>query len=247
MPKKHYKRRKSAFAIQRVSRTNKMLGENRVNFTNLRQVVQTVEKLATNLSPERKFNEDASVTAFYTITLGTPLDYSTIFAGIANNVQQGTGTEERVGNKIRNTDMTWKLLVRLDDSAVPAEDNIFYRCIILVQKIASSVTVTADQVLHEYLSNPDTSIQISMITGINRNFSSNYVILKDKVYTLNDLGAGNTRYHKTFKKLNFETEFFSANANDIKSNTIWYFVIPMTSTANQFSVTSYMRLNYTDV
>lgn len=239
-------RNSNAFAIQKPTKTQRMVGKSRPNFTNLKQVVNQVERLSSVLQPERKYNEDASDTANYYSSGAAPIVYSTCFGGIATSLLQGDDEEERIGSKISLVDITWKLQVRMDDTA--GEDNLFYRCILLLVKQQNATNASLNGLLHEYLSNPDISPAISTITGINRNYSSNYVILRDKTYTLNDVGTGNTRYHKWYHKLdNITAEYYDDGMTDQTSNTLWYIVIPSTQVTTAFFLSSYVRMNFTDL
>lgn len=248
MPRYRGGSKKKAYKTQG-SRLQKMVGKPYRNIYSYPKLVNTVERLENAIgTPERKFNESAT-TAAYFITIGPPLGYGTVFMGNPTRIGQGTGQEERLGNKVMMADVTWKVTCGIAVSAL-LDDYIEYRLIAVVVKNSDAYKIggatQANLVLIDYLSNPNSSPAISTLTMLNKDRSENFVILKDKTYVLDEFGTGILRTHKMFKRLQIETSYTEDGVNDPTFNEILFFIIPGTTVNNFFTAVSYWRANFTD-
>lgn len=227
-----------------------MVGQPRRNITSYKQLVNKVENMVKETSSEVKFNELVHDDTAILLTVGPPIGYGSTIFDQCTLINQGDGQEQRIGNKIRLKDVTWRFKISLDPSTT-SDDVVTYRVLLFIIKNSKpyrNVGLTlADPTLTDYLSNPNVSNVVSTLSMINKDNADNFVILRDKTYTLDEFGTGVSRIHKIYKKLDIVTSYETDADSSPSYNELIACIIPGTSLAAYMFFASYLRVNYTDV
>lgn len=240
---------KSAYRIQRGTNVQRMAGQPRYNVTSYNQLVNKVEQLTKEVAiPERKvLDTNATTASVFITTAGPPQDFSTCFGSVVNLIPVGNTANTRIGEKISMINLTWKFTVAVDEQ-IAADDVFSYRVIICMQRIQTALTLQTllAQYFSQYLTDTPSQTQNDMLS---RALSGNMIILKDKTYCLDEFGIGLIRHHKVFKKLDIDCEFKSAGGaiTDIETFPLWCIIVPNVTVNAVFFVSSFTRLNYTDL
>lgn len=189
------------------------------------KIAKTVSGIVQMINPEKKYVDNSTATTQVT-SAGTVVATYTM-------MPQGLGDQARNGNTVKGISISGKMYINKAANV----DYSGLRLLWVLDKECDGALPTLSQILD----NVDT------ISGVNRDFSKRFVILKDKQLVLN---SGNSQL--LFRKFYFPTDFHvhydgtSSAITDAKENQVFLFAISDQSLATAVNVTHFGRFNYYD-
>lgn len=221
----------------RVRKVKKMIGEQPSMVERIASGVGSVAKLASAIVPlvtainteEKYFDTTASV---------NPLK-STPTIQALNLISQGLTDSTRIGNSIKAQSLMCRFHFSGNFAAQPVN---VCRYMLVVDKAVNAATPVAAPTLSLILEQSS-----NLLSPINKDQGDRFVILKDKIFTLNlpGTGGGHAVLHKEFKKLDFHIRYVAPNSTDLGPNAI-YLIFWTDQTVQAPTITYYTRLKYTD-
>ena len=240
--KKNYKRRRPI----KYSPSKKMVtGHGPTLLEQISSGVGSVAKLATAVAPaiaaintESKYLDiTAAVTAH---TPGT----SDVIRNLTGEIIQGVNDSQRIGNSILIRDLQIRLAHNFNATlGSPNVQGIHCRMMLVCWK-------------ENVNANPITAAKLfesppNLYSPVNKDYSDQFVVLKDKFFSLNNSAglAGPSAFttQKLFKKINWHARFQGATAFDSTQNHV-YLVLRSSApgVTNALATTFYSRMNFTD-
>lgn len=207
--------------------------------------VGSVAKLATAVAPaiaaintEMKYVDNtASVTAH---TPGT----SDQLIYLTPALIQGTADNQRIGNSILAKDIQLRMALNSTSSAgPPVVQGIHCRATLICWKENAKVNVPSIAKIFEVPNN--------LYSAMNKDYTDQFVVLKDKFFALNQGGPGYGGYGystmKWFKNLNWHMRYDGSTGSDNTQNHL-YLILRSSATGvgTGLNCTWYSRLNFTD-
>lgn len=207
--------------------------------------VGSVAKLATAVAPaiasintEMKYVDNtASVTAH---TPGTSDQLIYLTPALIN----GTQDNQRVGNSILAKDIQLRMALNATSSAgPPVVQGIHCRATLICWKENAKVNAPSIAKIFEVPNN--------LYSAMNKDYTDQFVVLKDKFFALNQSGAQVGGYGfttmKWFKNLNWHMRYDGTTGNDNTQNHL-YLILRSSATGagTGLNCTWYSRLNFTD-
>lgn len=216
-------------------------GQSPTLLENIASGVGSVARVASAVLPaimaintEQKFYDQTSSVAAY--DPGTNDQLILLTGGIA----QGTGDQDRVGNSILAKNISLKMAMNFTSTTgTPNVNGIHCRMTIFCYKHDATGDPPAINKLYQVAGN--------IYSPINKDNSEQYVILKDKFFSLETPsgvpGTAGFRAMKFYKDLNWHMRW----GPDPTTNHIYVvFRSSASGSANALNTTYYSRLNYTD-
>lgn len=167
---------------------------------------------------------------------------------ITDSISAGTGDSNRIGNSVLAKDIQIRLAMAMPmtTNASSVVLGAFHRFMIFAWKFNDA----GGPSLTKLLESPT-----NIYSPVNKNYSDQFVVLKDKFLTFNaqlvpgtvsnGLGTMDFKHLKYFKKLDWHLRW--DDSNNAIANHIW--ILSMSSSSgvtNAVSTTFYSRLNFTD-
>lgn len=207
--------------------------------------VGSVAKLATAVAPAiaainteaKYFDQTAAVTAY---SPGTNDQIISLTGGIA----QGLTDVTRIGNSLLAKDLQLRMAFNFQNTVgSPNVMGIHCRAMLICWKENTQLNGPTAARLFESPTN--------LYSPVNKDYSDQFVVLKDKFFSLNsavDISAptGFTTM-KWFKPINWHLRYQGANTTDFTTNHIVLVIRSSASASvNALQCTYYSRLNFTD-
>lgn len=201
-------------------------------------VAKAVMPIVAAINTESKFyDETASVTAY---DPGTNDQLICLTDGIS----AGTGDSDRIGNSILAKDLTLKMAINMPITISSTPPVTGQHCRISIICWKEDLNINAPSMAKIFTS------ATNIYSAFNKDYTDQFVVLKDKFFSLNALVAstasmtGCFTHMKYYKKLDWHMRW-----KDSVASTNHIFIIirgSATGIANALGVTYYSRLNYTD-
>lgn len=185
------------------------------------------------INTEAKYLDTSFTGNAYQVTV-TPL-----LQCLTNNMAQGTGENERIGNSILAQDIYFRAQVSwLPSSTIQIGTSRFI--LFCWKDNAGQNAPSVTKILE--------SADIN--SPINKDYSDQFVILKDKIFAHNAQTATvclQSQFNlKVYKKLNFHMRWTGASTGNTQNHIYVLFIGGGGSSANASSLTCHSRLNFTD-
>lgn len=167
-------------------------------------IAKTVGGIMHMVNCEAKYVDNAS--AVTTIpTTGT-------FVATYTTMPQGLGDQARNGNSIKGKGINAKMLLFKNSSVASSTVRLMW----VLDKECDGALPSITNILDN----------VDVVSGLNKDFSKRFVVLKDKVITLSD-GAGTNRYYKQYIPTDFHVHFDGASSaiTDAKENQVYLIAI----------------------
>jgi len=149
-----------------------------------------------------------------------------------DNIAQGVTQSERVGDKIKASSIFGRMFFA--ETGTPLQD-IVVRMLLFIWKAPSAPT------LAQIFQDPT-----QVTSPLNRDFSMNIAILKDKSWALNN-GHNQVQHYKFHKKLWYTNQYQSDTSNLTSRNGLYVvFNTNFPISANAPTLDYYFRLTYQD-
>lgn len=189
------------------------------------RIAKTVGGIMQMINPEVKYVDNGSAVTPVTNT-GTVLATYTTMA-------QGLGDQARNGNTVKGKSISGKMHIVKSSSVVTSAIRFLW----VLDKECDGALPTLSQILDS----------VDLTSGLNKDYSKRYAILKDKVFTLND-GGGQSRFTKFYFPTDFHVHFdgTSAAITDAKENQVFLFALSDQLLSTAVNVQHFGRFNYYD-
>lgn len=189
------------------------------------KIAKTVGGLIQMVNTEKKYVDN-------TVAL-TPVPNTGVSIATYTTMAQGLGDQARMGNTIKGKSISGKMYLQKNIGVQTSALRLLW---ILDKECDGSVPS-----LSNILDNVD------IVSGVNRDFSKRFVILKDKLMTLND-GGGQTKFYKFYFPTDFHIHFDGTTAaiTDAKENQVFLFAISDQVSDYAPTITHFGRFNYYD-
>lgn len=189
------------------------------------KIARAVSGVMQMINPEVKYVDNTSSLVAVPNTGVVVATYTTM--------PQGLGDQARNGNTIKGKSISGKLYMSKNIGVQTTGMRLLW---VLDRENDGSLPS-----LSQILDNVD------IVSGVNRDNSKRYVILKDKLLTLND-GGGQTKFQKFYFPTDFHVHFDGASAaiTDAKENQVFLFALSDQLAATAPLLTHFGRFNYYD-
>lgn len=243
--RKRYAKKKLPKTKRVQNRVKEMVGEKPSIVDSIANGVGQVAKLAGVVAPiiaaintEHKYADTASSVNAY--IPGT----NDVIAFLTDTIDQGVGDVDRIGNSILAQDIQLRMAINFTSTVGPPPvQGLHCRAMMVVWKQNQQDNPISIAKIFETPTN--------LYSGVNKDYSDQFVILKDKFFTLNastsNYGTQGFTQMKWFKKLGFHLKYDGPASTDHTLNHI-FLILRSSATAigNSMQVTYYSRLNFTD-
>lgn len=243
MPRKSFRRRPARKFPKKTARVKKMVGEQPSLVDKIASGVGQVAKLAGAIAPivaaintEEKYVDYTSSVTFS--------NASPQIINLTRTAQSLTDTG-RIGDSVKARFLQIRNHFVADHSTV---NNNIIRCMIFVDKSVSASMGIADPTLANLFTS-----STNVFSPLNKDNGDRFVLLKDKIFTLDCPTAtnavagargGSTRFMKINLPLDFHIRYVAANLNDVGPNQVY--MLLWTASGVTPSCTYYSRFKYTD-
>lgn len=189
------------------------------------KIAKTVAGIVQMINPEKKYIDNNSSVSQITNTGTVVATYTTM--------AQGLGDQARNGNTIKGISISGKMHIVKSSTVVTTALRFMW----VLDKECDGALPSLNQILDN----------VDLTSGLNRDFSKRFVVLKDKVITLND-GGGQSRFMKFFFPTDFHVHFDGSTAaiTDAKENQVYLIALSDQLLANAPSIQHFGRFNYYD-
>lgn len=189
------------------------------------RIARTVSGLVQMVNTEKKYVDNTSSLIAVPNTGVAVATYTTM--------PQGLGDNARMGNVIKGKSISGKLYLQKNIGVQTTGMRLLW----ILDKECDGTIPSLSQILDN----------VDIVSGVNRDYSKRYVLLKDKLLTLND-GGGQTRFHKFFFPTDFHVHFDGPTAaiTDAKENQVFLFAMSDQGAATAPLLTHFGRFNYYD-
>lgn len=204
----------------------------------------TVARLATAVAPaiaainteHKYYDQTASVVS------NTPGTNDQLIA-LTGAIAAGTGDSDRIGNSILAKDLQLRLAMNFTSTiGTPNVIGAHCRMLLMCWKENGNQNVPSIAKIFESPTN--------LYSPVNKDYSDQFVILKDKFFSLNNVSgvAGSAGYTtmKLFKNLNWHLRWSDGTTTSATQNHVYLILRCGNTSSNSLSTTYYSRLNYTD-
>lgn len=200
----------------------------------------SVAKLATSILPMiSAINTEAKYIDYSaTVTSNTPGTNDSI--NLLTDVNPGTGDSDRIGNSILAKDLSVRMAINFTPSATVF--GLHCRAMLICWKTDATHNAISSAKLFEDPTN--------LYSPINKDYSDQMVVLKDKFFALNAQNPGTGTipmsfvHMKIFKKLDWHMRWQDGSGSPTLNHI--YLVLRSSASSPSMSTTYYSRLNYTD-
>lgn len=166
------------------------------------------------------------------------------FVALSGAIAQGTDEQNRIGNSCLAQDLQLRLAHNFNSTlGAPNVVGIHCRMMLICWKENGQSNVPSVAKVFQQPNN--------LYSPVNKDNSDQFVVLKDKFFSLNSTTgvAGSTGFtsNKLFKKLNWHLRWADATVTGATQNHVYLLLRSSASGAtNALSTTYYSRMNYTD-
>lgn len=208
-----------------IKRTRRFKKKSKMPFT--RRQAKAIKKLSV-ASSELKVKEDLA-NNLGSFTDSAPFQYSMNTMALA----QGTDDDERIGDKIKVKNITYKLRIKPGSAGYNTTDGHMYR-------VCAVQTYDADAITAAVIPNPLENWPDYQTSNVK------YKVLYNKVITLNP-DVSNSKYHiiniqgKRLREIIFDNALTT-----LQTNHIDLFIKPLTTVNNQLQADYSVKLSYYD-
>lgn len=188
-------------------------------------IANTVGGIIRMINPEKKYIDN-------TVSLTSVSNTGTLVANYTM-MPQGLGDQARNGNTIKGVDIHGKMYLQKNIGVQTTAMRLLW----VLDKECDGAAPLLSQILDN----------VDIVSGINRDFSKRFVILKDKMLTLND-GGGQTKFQKYYFPTDFHVHYDGSTAaiTDAKENQVFLFAISDQTSDYAPLITHFGRFNYFD-
>lgn len=188
-------------------------------------IAKAVGGIIQMMNPEKKYVDNTSSLIAVPNTGVAVATYTTMV--------QGLGDQARNGNTIKGISISGKMYLQKNLSVQTTGIRLLW---VLDKECDGSVPL-----LSQILDNVD------IVSGVNRDYSKRFVLLKDKMLTLND-GGGQTKFQKFFFPTDFHIHYDGSSAaiTDAKENQVFLFAISDQNPDYAPLLTHFGRFNFYD-
>lgn len=227
--KKRYARRARPTRRQRIK---KMAGEKPSVMDRIARyagpvgkIAKTVGGIISMINPEKKYVDN-------TVSL-TSVPGTGVLVATYTMMAQGLGDQQRNGNSIKGVDIAGKMYLQKNIGV----QTTAMRLIWVLDKECDGAAPLLSQILDN----------VDVVSGLNKDYTKRFVILKDKMLTLND-GGGQTKFQKYYFPTDFHVHYDGATAaiTDAKENQVFLFAISDQTADYAPLITHFGRFNYYD-
>lgn len=189
------------------------------------KIARTVGGIIQMINPEKKYVDN-------TVSL-TPVPNTGALVATYTTMAQGLGDQARNGNSIKGVDIAGKMYLAKNIGV----QTTAMRLIWVLDKECDGAAPTLTQILDN----------VDIVSGINKDNSKRFVILKDKMLTLND-GGGQTKFQKYYFPTDFHVHFDGSTSaiTDAKENQVFLFAISDQIATYAPMITHFGRFNFYD-
>lgn len=189
------------------------------------RIARTVSSIAQMVNTEKKYVDNTSSLIAVPNTGIVVANYTTM--------PQGLGDNSRIGNSIKGKSISGKLYMSKNIGV----QTTGLRLLWVLDKECDGSLPSLAQILDN----------VDIVSGVNRDYSKRYVILKDQLMTLND-GGGQTKFRKFFFPTDFHVHFDGPTAaiGDAKENQVFLFALSDQALGTAPLLTHFGRFNYYD-
>lgn len=189
------------------------------------KIAKTVGGIIQMINPEKKYVDN-------TVSL-TAIPNTGVALATYTTMAQGLGDQARNGNTIKGVSISGKMYMQKNIGV----QTTGLRLLWVLDKECDGAIPSLSQILDN----------VDIVSGVNRDFSKRFVILKDKMLTLND-GGGQTKFQKYFFPTDFHVHFDGSTASitDAKENQVFLFAISDQIADYAPTITHFGRFNFYD-
>lgn len=189
------------------------------------KIAKTVGGIIQMINPEVKYNDNTSSLIAVPNTGVAVANYTTM--------AQGLGDQARNGNTIKGKTISGKLYLQKNIGVQTTGMRLLW----ILDRECDGTIPPLSQILDN----------VDIVSGLNKDYSKRYVLLKDKLLTLND-GGGQTKFYKFYFPTDFHVHFDgpSAAITDAKENQVFLFALSDQGLATAPLLTHFGRFNFYD-
>lgn len=188
-------------------------------------IASTVGSIMRMINPEKKYIDN-------TISL-TSVPNTGITVATYTMMAQGLGDQARNGNTVKGVDVSGKMYLQKNIGVQTTAMRLLW----VLDKECDGSIPSLSQILDN----------VDIVSGVNKDYSKRFVILKDKMLTLND-GGGQTKFQKYYFPTDFHIHYdgTSSAITDAKENQIFLFAISDQTSDFAPIITHFGRFNFYD-
>lgn len=232
IPKKYYSKAKKMVTGQSPTLLENISSGVGAVATIAKAVLPAISAINTEV---KYYDQTASVNAY---TPGT----NDVIIDLTSGIAQGTGDSNRIGNSILAKNIQLKMAMNFPATVgSPNVMGIHCRFMVICWKDNADATPPSASVLFEAPTN--------IYSPVNKDYSDQFVVLKDKFFTLESQtgieAISGFTHMKYYKDLNWHMRFLE-NGNPTQGHVYLVLRSSATGIGNAMQCTYYSRLNFTD-
>jgi len=189
------------------------------------KIAKTVGGIIQMINPEKKYVDNTSSLISVPNTGVAVATYTTM--------AQGLGDQARNGNTIKGVSISGKMYLQKNINVQTTGIRLMW----VLDKECDGSIPSLSQILDN----------VDIVSGVNRDYSKRFVLLKDKMLTLND-GGGQTKFQKFFFPTDFHVHYDGSSAaiTDAKENQVFLFAVSDQTSDYAPLLTHFGRFNFYD-